>query len=308
MRRPWALLLLLLLELAAAAPIEAYSPGAAPQVIKDCVQRVGPTLRGLEALSAECPDIAAAIHDLHIDTQLPADWQQHVSTRTLEDWTLLASRYAGAAPQTLPDTASLQAIVRQLPQPPTPPPSLWELLGRWIESWLAAGHARWPVSGPLFGLNASLLEVLSYALLAAVIITAVVVVINELRAAGVLAEKRRQPAPRRSALPAHTSPPAQLEAAEPHQNPVQLLRSLVAALTDSQRLEHERDLTCRELITAARFDSSTQRELFAGIALLAEQALYDDPSHAPPPVNNEVLSGAHALTGQLLTPPAAHPS
>jgi hypothetical protein len=83
---------------------------------------------------------------------------------------------------------------------------------------------------------------------------------------------------------------------------------LVAALTKSRRLERDRDLTCRELITAARFDTTAQREIFASVALRAEQILYGDSERAPTLNDQKLGQSARALYGELLAAPAGQPS
>jgi len=84
---------------------------------------------------------------------------------------------------------------------------------------------------------------------------------------------------------------------------VLLLRTLVVALVRSHRLDHERILTCRELVTAAHFDTREQRERFAALSVLAERGLYGVPGKDPPPQQDEVLAAAQALEGQLRAAP-----
>jgi hypothetical protein len=119
--------------------------------------------------------------------------------------------------------------------------------------------------------------------------------------------------PQRSATNTHstTAPVEELtlmEEAGGQLRPERLLRLLVMALTKSHRLERDRDLTCRELITAARFDTPGQREIFSTVALLAEQTLYDDPSRAPALSDETLGQSARGLYGELLAAPAGQPS
>ena len=56
MRGPCALLLVIL-GLAAGAPLRADSPNGL-EVIRDCAQRAKPALVGMDALSTDCPALA----------------------------------------------------------------------------------------------------------------------------------------------------------------------------------------------------------------------------------------------------------
>ena len=306
MRGPCALLLVIL-GLAAGAPLRADSPPS--QVIRDCAQRAKSDLVGMDALRADCPALAKAIQDLGLAAQLPVDWKKRVTPRALADWGALADRYdRAAAPVPPPDSARLQTIARFL-KPPEPPPTWWERLKTWVRNWFDPEHGRWPewLRWPTQWRpgNAVL-----YSLFGVVLIAAAVVIAIELRAAGVFgADRRRREPPKRSATNTHstTTPleePTLMDEAGAQLRPERLLRLLVTALTKSHRLERDRDLTCRELITAARFDTPAQREIFSTVALLAEQMLYDDPSRARP-LNDEILGqSARGLYGELLAAPA----
>ena len=300
-------LLLVILGLTAGAPLRADSPNG-HEVIRECAQRAKPALVGMDALRTDCPALAKAIQDLGLAAQLPWDWKKRVTPRVLADWSALADRYDRAAAPARPDIARLQTIAELL-RPPQPPPNWWERLKTWVRNWLDPEHGQWPdwLRWPAKWRpgNAVL-----YSLFGLVLITAAVVIAIELRAAGVFgADRRRREPPKCSATNTHstTAPLEDLTAMDEAGGPLRperLLRLLVTALTKSHRLERDRDLTCRELITAARFDTPAQREIFSTVALLAEQMLYDDPSRARP-LNDETLGqSARGLCGELLAAPA----
>jgi hypothetical protein len=282
-------------------------------VIRDCAQRAKPDLVGMDALGADCPALAKAIQELGLAAHLPEYWKKRVTPRALADLSALADRYdQAAAPVPPPDSSRLQTIARFL-RPPQPPPTWWERLKTWVRNWIDPEHGQWPdwLRWPTQWRpgNAVL-----YSLIGLVLIAAAVVIAIELRAAGVFgAGRRRSVLPKRSATNTHTSV-AHLEEATltdetgGQLRPERLLRLLVTALTKSHRLERDRDLTCRELISAARFDTPAQREIFSTVALLAEQKLYDDPSRVPP-LNDETLGqSARGLYGELLAAPAGQPT
>jgi hypothetical protein len=310
MRACW--LMSCLLVLAAGTPAWAAQPAeqAAPSqegarvALERCAAQARQDQQGLDALHADCPGIDGAIHVLQLDAQLPRDWQKHVTARMLSDLSALSGRYGVKPARMPPDPVSLQDIASHLLPPP---PNMWE---QW-RAWLSAGGGWW--SGwrrylPRWQATPQQLDIMLYVLTAVVALVAAGVIFTELRAAGVLGRRwHRRTAPRADTTPvaaAQETLSPDLAAAPQHLRPVLLLRSLVAVLNQSQRLAHERDLTCRELITAARFDTGAQRELFATVAILAERGLYGLPGQAAPPRQDAVLAEARSLEGQLLAPVA----
>ena len=311
MRGPCALLLVIL-GLAVGAPLRADSPGAR-EVIRACAQRAKPDVVGMDALRAGCPTLAQAIEDLGLAAHLPRDWKKQVSAGDLADWSALADRYDGsAAPVPLPDSSRLQTIARFL-RPPPALPNWWERFKTWVGSWLDPVRGQWPdwLRWPTRWRPG---KALLYGVIILVLIAAAVVIAMELRAAGVFGEGRRRRTPlKRSATATptnsvHWREPEEIDEPLEQLRPERLLRLLVTALTKSHRLERDRDLTCRELITAARFDTTAQREIFASVALLAEQMLYGDPQRAPTLNDRKLGQSARGLYGELLAAPAGQPS
>jgi hypothetical protein len=282
-------------------------------VIRDCAQQAKPDLVGMEALGAVCPKLADAIATLGLGAHLPRDWEDRVTPRALMDWSTLADRYDHAvAPVQSPDSSRLPTIARLL-HPPPEPRTWWERLKTWVGSWLDPERGQWPdwLRWPTQWRPGN---ALLYGLAGVVLIAAVVVIVIELRAAGVFGAGRRRRAPpgrspqnTRTAL-AELEEPTQIDEAGGPLSPDRLLRLLVAALTRSHRLERDRDLTCRELITAARFDTEAQRETFSSVALLAEQMLYDEPGRAPAPNDATLGRRARGLYRELLAAPAGQPA
>ena len=311
MRGPCALLLVIL-GLTAGAPLRADS-SPARAVIRDCAQQANPDLVGMKALGATCPELAKAVETLGLIAHLPEDWQDRVTPRTLADWSALADRYDGTvAAVPPPDSSRLQTIARLL-RPPPEPLTWWERLKAWVGSWLDPERGQWPdwLRWPTQWRPGN---ALLYGLAGVMLIAVVIVIVIELRAAGVFgAGRRRRAPPRRSPTSTHTAfaeseEPTQNDAAGGPLSPDRLLRLLVTALTRSHRLERDRDLTCRELITAARFDTAAQRETFTTVALLAEQSLYDEPGRAPAPNDATLSQRARGLYGELLAAPAGQPA
>jgi hypothetical protein len=306
--RPCALLLVILLGLAVGAPLRAEAPSAR-KVLRGCSLGVKPDLVGLDALQGQCPTLAQAIEDLGIATHLPRNWKKQVTPGDLADWSALADRYdPSAAPASRPDSHRLQTIAETL-RPPPEPPNWWERFKIWLASWFDPEGGQWPgwLHWPSqWRPGKSFL----YVLVGLVFLTAAVVVAIELRAAGVMGPGRRRR--RGSVRPPTGTPinsgrwqePEEIIGSIEQLRPEHLLRVLVSALNRSHRLERDRDLTCRELITAARFDTVAQREIFASVALQAEQILYGEPQRAAALSDRELGQSAQGLYGELLTAPA----
>lgn len=299
-------------SLCSAAPARPVQSARA--VLEQCVEQAGQDVRGLEDLKSACPGIEAAIQELHLDPQLPADWEQHVGTGALSNWSALADRYAstGTPAQGLLEPGRLREIARALPVPVSRSTLTQDWLHRWLRRWLHE-HPQWlaALRSFLSGWYAPLpLQGVLYGLLLLVVLAATAIVYQELRAAGVLGSPAGERPPRRrlgKPPGAAEEPPGTLELAmaPPHLRPVLVLRTLVAALTRSHRLEYERALTCRELVTSALFDTDAQRQHFAALSVLAERGLYGDPGQEPPPQQDAVLAAAQSLEAQLLAPPKA---
>jgi hypothetical protein len=299
-------LVLWLLVLAAGAPLRA-DPIAPRALVEQCARQASPARRGLEALRTGCPEIDTAIGELGLAPLLPPDWKKRVSARALEDWGALADRYARPPLGVLPSAPSLRMIAQRMALPPEPP-SWWERFKSWLASWLDSDGRRWPDWLRGLHLSNTAARLLFYGLIAVVVITAAVVIVRELRAAGVFGAARRRTPMRASAAAspgsgAGTLVPEDVDAAPEHLRPVILLRLLVTALSRAHRLERAGVLTCRELIAAARFDTPGQRDVFTRVALSAEQVLYADPRRPAVPLDPDLLGNARGLYGQLVAAP-----
>ncbi len=304
-----ALLLGLLCLGTTGTPLKA-DPRAAREALHDCLQRAKPGLRGFEALRAACPEVGPTVEALGFGALLPEDWKTNINAGAVGDLTALADRYTRTTARELPSPARLQAIAKVL-EPPPSSATWWERLRSWLMSRLDFDRNRWPDwlrslagwrSGAVF---------FFYGAIGLVVIAAVAVVVVELRAAGVSGGWRRRTRSQRGLLKedagAGDSLPGlnEVDAAAEHLRAAILLRLLVAALTRAHRLEREAIMTCRELIAAARFDNAAQREIFASVALLAEQGLYGDPRRGTA-LSAELLSNGSGLYRQLVTAFAEH--
>ena len=134
----------------------------------------------------------------------------------------------------------------------------------------------------------------------------ILVIVNELRAAGVFRRRRgTQDADMTagSATTAAGEDSADLDSLPVDRKAQVLLRMLVRTLVQSGRLRTERSLTHRELCARAAFDDAQQRESFRRVAALAERTVYGD-GEVPAAEVEPVVAAARALDAQLRGAPA----
>jgi hypothetical protein len=289
---------------AVAAPLDTLSA---------CAEHTSDDVSGLENLEAACPGLTEALQALGFDRTLPDDWRQHLDAHALRDLESLAERYT-APPPRVPGTASLAGILATLSKSEAPPsPSLWESFKAWFKHWLADSDSalarwlnravqQWNLHTEMSG---TVLEIIGYLLGAAVVIAALIVILRELRAAGVLGRRRA------TAATAAAGPDSDLRADDdpssgrPAGDALSaLLRELVACLSETGRLPEERVLTHRELVARSRFETEAQRAAFARVAAGAE-ALFYGPKDVGAVTDPGLLAEGRSLLEELSRATAA---
>jgi len=277
--------------------------------LRACAERAAPTASGLAALEAACPGLGAALSQLEVDQWLENGWREHLDRRQLANLAAVIESYQGAAPQPPIDTATLPAILKALREAePRAPNTVWQALkswvsdllsrldirlGSWVDRWLSR-----------IGSAVSLVNVLLYGLVGLVLTATAVVIVNELRAAGMLGRARARARQRAadSASAAHALPPPPIESLPMRERPAQLLRLLVRRLVETRRLDRERALTHDELVARGVFDSIEQRAAFHALATVAARILYGPR----PPASSEMesaLRGGQALLATIAVLP-----
>jgi hypothetical protein len=278
----------------AAAPLDS---------VRECGVTASPEVTGIKDLSAKCPDLMDALRSLGLDAMLYDGWQQKLNGDAVRDLGKLAERYAGPKPQGSADVAALPGILKTLAREQTPlPKSWWDAFGAWLRSWLARGNSNslswldhWLER---IGHSITSFNVISYSLVALVLIAAAAIVITELKTAGLVRKRRDLEASGTRAMdPAIDARVAR--AAEPiapaHALSI-LLHSLVDRLTQTGRLKGARSMTHRELIVRSNFEAESHRTVFADVAGAAEIQLYGSESSAPQHVSRVLEEGQSLLT------------
>jgi uncharacterized protein DUF4129 len=277
-------------------------------LIESCSDSAGEDTTGLTALEAECPGLTGALEQAGYLALLSTSQRDTLDSYDLSDLLAVDDWYTedDAAPAAELDVGTLGPILDSLrAQEPERPLTWFERFKRWLRSmadrqqsdsdnWLS----RW------FEENAKLTDkvviVILYIALAVLLGLTILVIVNELRAAGVLRQRLASDADSVASSTAALEDDAavDLDSLPADRKVSMLLRMLVTTLVQSGRLRTERSLTHRELSARATFDDAGQRESFQRVAALAERTVYG--SHEVPPSEVEpIVAAARALDAQL---------
>jgi hypothetical protein len=301
--RPGLVLILAGLGLLASSGI-----AAAPiDVVRRCADSASPTASGLEALAAACPKLKSALEELGLDETLYGDWQHKLNAGALRDVVQLTEHYAGPTSHG-PALEALPAILDSLNRQQAPKlESWWQSFKNWLKQWLNHSDSslanwlnhlldRWSTH---VDLSVAWLKMITYGLTALVVMAAIIVIVRELKAAGIMrhARKAAQAAPSVPDAPQSQFDPS--TASVPGTDALAaLLRALVKRLLQTGRLKAERSMTHRELIVRSAFENDAQRAAFAGVAYGAESNFYG-PQRAAVETWDEVQRRGQALLVQL---------
>ncbi len=294
--------LLLTAALAPAAP--AHDP---LQAIDDCLAHIDGELDvGYARIAAHCPDLSAALTGSAFAPWLPADWQRpdnELSAAGLSELRAQLTRESAPPrhPHVQPRSAQAAQVVSALaPIEQAAARGWWQRLKQWLrglltshpqadEAWLRRWLADLKVS-------TAVTELIGWAALAAVVVLAAGIVINELRLAGVL-RARAERVRRRDAKPppASSAALADIERAAPEEQPGLLLELIALRLAAQQPLASTRALTARELERQARLPQAPARAWLAELVAVCERVRFSAQG-----VNRSSLAAAVHSGRQLL--------
>jgi hypothetical protein len=264
--------------------------GVPLDTVRDCVTTASPTLYGLKNLGAVCPELPAALGTLGLDKILYEGWQDKLNVHALHDVIDLSERYSSPRWRGAPDTSAVPGILQALKDEQAPQVvSWWHSFKNWIKQWLEhsdSAIAKWIkhlFESVLDTTNVSpaFLQAFVYIVTILTGLAAVVVIVRELKAAGIGGRFRRVRSALNAAQNSLSQPPTGEEAPADENTPAGLLRALVKRLLQTGRLTAERSLTHRELIARTSFDSDGQKTVFANVARTAETILYGSQPAAP---------------------------
>ena len=296
--------LILLLVLAAPA-VWAQTAGSPADILGNCAGSEDVSAYGLQELEVQCPGIEHALTELGYAPFLSERQLDELSVYGLEELQRLSARYAerpGAARGI--GTATLGPILGTLDEQRRAerPPNWFERFKRWLRDVLQRQQRETPtwLTRWLEDVDVSdtVVRVIVYSMILLVIGLAIVVIVNELRAAGVFRGgriKRRTHAAVDVSRAAGDLTLADLDAAAPLDRPSVLLRMLVAALAKRGRLRADRSLTHSELTRRAVLDDDGQRARFGEVTRLGERTLYGNARVSLDEIDRVVQAGRELM-------------
>jgi hypothetical protein len=300
-----SIVLLILLAIAPAVWCQAVGDVArsAVDLIDDCSESATEDTIGLTDLESVCPGLTTALENSGYLALLSTAERDALDVYGLSDLLAVDDWYQQEeAPDV--DVGTLGPILDSLrAEEPDRAPGLLERFQRWLRSLLERQQSdpdNW-LSRWLDELDVSQTVVRTILLVAIglLLVMAIGVIYNELRAAGLL---RKRPVVQDDAVKAaaglESADAADLDALSADRKASMLLRMLVATLVRSGRLRTERGLTYRELSARANFDDAQQREAFRRVATLAERTVYGGREITAEEVE-PVVAVARALDTQL---------
>jgi len=291
-----------------ALPLTA-APAAIPNV-DACVARLDPQLDiGYDRIAARCPDLMRQLETGAWAPWLPRGWKEpgnDLSVGSLKELRELVERESAPRESnltTVPDVRNLKPILTELAGSPND--SGWSRLKSWLhsvferpeqppaDSWFARMVAH-------IGVPQSVIQMIIYGALAAVVVLAGLIVANELRTAGLFGKRRdvaRQPH-MQSGVDASAENWNDIEQAPLLDRPRLLLALIVRRLTDRGYLPPAGALTVRELTRAAKLPDSGDRSRLAELAFAAERVRYS-AVEAPAPALVEPMARGRELLKRL---------
>jgi hypothetical protein len=270
-----------------------------------CLSRLDPELDiGYDRIAARCPELAKQLDHGSWAPWLPRGWKEpgnDLSAGSLKEFRELVDREsaASASPQA-PDIRHLKAVLNGLAGTSTE--GWWSKLKAWLRARLETREQRTDESWftrmvSHVGVSQSLRQLIAYAALLAVVVLAAVIVINEVRAAGLLPKRgdiTRRRHGRRDAGAPHMSW-NDIERAALSDKPRLLLELIVRRLSDRGYLPPAGALTVRELTKAARLPEPDDRTRLSELALAAERVRYSGGAIESAALDESVARGRELL-------------
>jgi hypothetical protein len=250
--------------------------------VDNCIKRLDPqTDVGYVRIAARCPDLAQRLQASSWAAWLPKDWQassSDLSAGSLKELReLVARELATRTTRRAPSLAPLTVILAELGPMEDHNRGLWARFTRWLREALERGDpspARDWLEVPPSGLSQAVIDLICYACLAAVVVMAMVIILNELREAGVFAARRTaRKARHRPEL--NVRPDwAAIQKAPARDRPRLLLELIAIRLMELNRLPPAAGFTVHELLRKARLVEAEDQALLADVALAAERVRF----------------------------------
>jgi hypothetical protein len=274
--------------------------------LDECIGRLDQELDvGYERIAARCPELTPALAQSRWAPWLPADWNQprnQLSAQGLAQLrTLLSRELAPRALGRAPRAEHAGAALARIAAPENPRLGWWQRVKRWLRGLIEPHHEEDAdaATGWLGGLDLEhgAGQVVAGIALVLVIALAAAILLNELRVAGLLRRRRVGRGDTLTGRAAGEDAVADLEAAEPLEQPALLLELITARLTEQERLPPARALTTHEVVRRAHLPAESERPHLAELAAACEYLRFSARTLAAASLASAVSAGRRVLAG-----------
>jgi hypothetical protein len=278
-------------------------PQHAPDV-DSCVRRLDPQLDiGYDRIAARCPELARQLDNGGWGPWLPRGWKEpgnDLSAGGLKEFRELVDRESAATvPSRTPDVRHLKSVLTELAG--NSREGGWSRFKSWLRSILERREESTDESWftrmvSHVGVSQSVIRVIIYAALAAVVLLAAVILVNEARTAGLLPKPGAVKWKRDASVEATPAMAwSDIERAPLGDKPRLLLELIVRQLSNRGFLPPAGGLTVRELTRAARLPEADDRARLADLALAAERVRYSAGGTQPAGLDESIARGRELL-------------
>jgi hypothetical protein len=268
--------------------------------IDACLTHLDPE-SGSDEIAVRCPDLIRRLEASATAAWLPAGWaapSNDLSAASLIALHQLITQQLALRPPSRPaDLAALQAILLELR--PTQTPGAWARFTRWLREALGRGdpgpaHSWWDSARA--APSQTVIDLICYACLAAIVVMALALILNELRVAGVFARRPDRIAGDAGRTPrAAASDWSAIQSAPPRDRPRLLLELIAARLMELDCLPPAGGFTVRELLQQAQLSHVEDRSLLADVALVAERVRFSAEQMSAASLETAVERGRRLL-------------
>jgi hypothetical protein len=292
---------------AQAQPQVGASEQRALQELDACIAKLDPALDvGYARVVVRCPTLTRSLEQSGWAEWLPRGWKEarnDLSAGSLAELrTLIARELELARAPRAPDVKRLHEVLAGLGPQAQESASLWSRFRAWMRTVIERNRhtddRNWlDKMIQHSGRSQTFIDLLTYVALGLLIVLAALILVNELRAAGLLKSRQHASASRLPTGPGQQKPVTwgDIEQAASGDKPRLLLGLVISKLAEQRRIPPAGALTARELTVAAEFADAADRARLSDIATSAERVRYSPAPPAQAAIDRTVAHGRELL-------------